>query len=110
MTKQTVELDIPDGYEFVGYHVPQKGEHFINSQDNSIIHPCRKDDGWYEGRIVVKPIKPKRHVFEESLTKRKVGFNELYLNHDGNLRQWDCRHLSTSEYTILTPVKENENN
>jgi hypothetical protein len=37
MTKQTIEIDVPEGYEIVGYRVPTEGEDFLCPRGTSAV-------------------------------------------------------------------------
>ena len=63
MTKQTIEVDVPEGWKAVAFRIPVRGENYINRKGRLDI--CLVD---YEKDIVliVEKIQPRRIVLEET--------------------------------------------
>jgi len=88
MTKQTIEVYVPNGYEI------SKIEYFSDSQ-------------YIKVRIKEK-IQPRRIVLEFTNEKRKLRERDYFIDDRGFLGQWRNLGSSGDEYTILREVKETD--
>jgi hypothetical protein len=52
-TTITIELDIPDGWEFVEYRTPKEGEYYANQYDGS---PIFSSGGNLQQRIIIRTV------------------------------------------------------
>ena len=85
MTTQTIEVDVPNGYEI------SKIEYFSDSQ-------------YIKVRIKEK-IQPRRIVLESTTESRKAKFGDWIYN-NGAIEQWRSEKESQSTYQIWREVKE----
>jgi len=61
MTKQTIEVELPEGWKAITYRVPVKGEYVINSGQIKQA-PIGMIGCW----LIVEKIQPRRIVLEET--------------------------------------------
>ncbi len=97
-----------DEYEFVGYlsHPGTMGATHYLAYDGSLkVSTAGKVSGTAHFRLI-----PKRHtiggiVYKETGEKRATTFEEWFLNNAGYPEIWHQDRNSTTQYTILRPVK-----
>jgi len=88
MTKQTIEVDVPNGYEI------SKIEYFSDSQ-------------YIKVRIKEK-IQPRRIVLEETNEVRRICFGEWYESQDGKLMRWPYGGKTDGKHKVWREVKETD--
>ncbi len=75
MTKQTIEVEVPEGWKVK------------------------------EQRLIIEKIQPRRIVLEETGEVRKLNFKDFYADGDGFLCRWMFDGESGEEYKIWREVK-----
>lgn len=95
MTKQVIEVDIPEGYEIDN-----------NYSDGTIACTPSESILLLKEMIRIKKKQPERIIFEKSFEKRKANPGEYYLTADGSVLLWDWHRESYNDYDILTKVEE----
>lgn len=106
MTKQMIEVDIPDGYEFVRYGIPVHGDYYM-ALLNSVPTLATGDTySYFENRIIIKKKQPERIIFEKSFEKRTAKQGDFVMYPDGDILMWTLSVKSQSKYYILTKVEE----
>lgn len=104
MTKQIIEIEIPDGYKFVRYDYVKQHELFI--------HPSEAIETWEWGcksnnkYFIVEEIKPKQIILEYTGEKRPVFYGEIYKGADGLIYTWNYHERSVRLYEVLKVVDE----
>jgi len=88
MTKQTIEVDVPNGYEI------SKIEYFSDSQ-------------YIKVRIKEK-IQPRRIVLEETNEERRICFGEWYESQEGKLMRWPYGGKTDGKHKVWREVKETD--
>lgn len=63
MTKQIIEVDVPEGWKAVGYKVPKKGEYFYDIGDTE---PIKASNNMSSGWLVVEKIQPREITIVET--------------------------------------------
>lgn len=63
MTKQMIEVDVPEGWKAVGYKVPKKGEYFYDIGDTE---PIKASNNMSSGWLVVEKIQPREITIIET--------------------------------------------
>lgn len=106
MTKQMIEVDIPEGYEFVRYGLPEQGDYYLGLEGHSPTFAERDSEYYMYNRIILKKKQPERIIFEHTKEKRKVLPGEYYSNDLINILFWDGTFTSRGEHYILTKVEE----
>lgn len=105
MTKQMIEVDIPEGYEFVRYGIPVYGDYYLPCVDKPTLATGDQNSYFYN-KIIIKKKQPERIIFEKSFEKRQVNCGERYLDDDGDIYLWYSAEPTSCKYYILTKVEE----
>ena len=61
MTKQTIEVEVPEGWKVKEYRMPNKGDYFWHQN-----RVCVASSSFIDQRLIIEKIKPRRVVLEET--------------------------------------------
>ena len=61
MTKQTIEVEVPEGWRVKEYRMPNKGDYFWHQN-----RVCVASSSFIDQRLIIEKIKPRRVVLEET--------------------------------------------
>lgn len=111
MTKQSVEVKIPDGWKLVAYRAPKQGEYYYDpGLSNSVIKANFSFEATYA--FVVERDKPERRVFEKVSNDPIIAGPGDYIDDvDGrSLLWWPVYYNSTtrSKHIVWREVDERE--
>ena len=74
MTKQTIEVEVPEGWKVKEYRMPNKGDYFWHQN-----RVCVASSSFIDQRLIIEKIQPRRIVLEETEDKH-LGCQTLYIN------------------------------
>ena len=100
MTKQTIEVEVPEGWRVKEYRMPNKGDYFWHQN-----RVCVASSSFIDQRLIIEKIQPRRIVLEETGEVRKLNFKDFYADGDGFLCRWMFDGESGEEYKIWREVK-----
>ena len=61
MTKQTIEVEVPEGWKVKEYRIPNKGDYFWHQN-----RVCVASSSFTDQRLIIEKIQPRRIVLEET--------------------------------------------
>ena len=61
MTKQTIEVEVPEGWKVKEYRMPNKGDYFWHQN-----RVCVASSSFIDQRLIIEKIQPRRIVLEET--------------------------------------------
>ena len=61
MIKQTIEVEVPEGWKAKEYRMPNKGDYFWHQN-----RVCVASSSFIDQRLIIEKIKPRRIVLEET--------------------------------------------
>ena len=73
MTKQTIEVELPEGWKVKEYRMPNKGDYFW--YQNRV---CVASSSFIDQRLIIEKIQPRRIVLEEVRCDYNVMPGEFY--------------------------------
>lgn len=104
MTKQTIEVEVPEGWKVKEYRMPNKGDYFWHQN-----RVCVASSSFIDKRLIIEKIQPRRIVLEVTNEERHVSFGDWYGDKDGTIGQWpDSEYRSEESYVIWREVKETD--
>ena len=74
MTKQTIEVEVPEGWKVKEYRMPNKGDYFWHQN-----RVCVASSSFIDQRLIIEKIQPRRIVLEETEEKH-LGCQTLYID------------------------------
>jgi hypothetical protein len=94
----------PVGYEIIAFRPPKKDETFISAIGDCILTVSEIDFSWSSPRFILRPIVPKRYVFEETGEVRSPLEGEFYVTPSRGVMKalWECK----GKYPIVRLIKE----
>ena len=95
MTKQTIEVEVPEGWKVKEYRMPNKGDYFWHQN-----RVCVASSSFIDQRLIIEKIQPRRIVLEE--TGRKIDFS-----YTQNFKFGD-ELISVTSSSVLREVKETD--
>ena len=95
MTKQTIEVEVPEGWRVKEYRMPNKGDYFWHQN-----RVCVASSSFIDQRLIIEKIQPRRIVLEE--TGRKIDFS-----YTQNFKFGD-ELISVTSSSVLREVKETD--
>ena len=78
MIKQTIEVEVPEGWKAKEYRMPNKGDYFWHQN-----RVCVAASSFIDQRLIIEKIQPRRIVLEETGEVRKLNFKNFYADGDG---------------------------
>ena len=100
MTKQTIEVEgLPEGWKAVGMLVdPDQYNKYVG------------DDGflYWEAKIKLEKIQPRRIVLEETNEERRICYGEWYESQEGKLMRWPYGGKTDGKHRVWREVKETD--
>ena len=104
MTKQTIEVEVPEGWRVKEYRMPNKGDYFWHQN-----RVCVASSSFIDQRLIIEKIQPRRVVLEETDEERSVSYGEWIEYEDGLIGQWpDEKYGSNISYKVWREVKGND--
>ena len=67
MTKQTIEVEVPEGWRVKEYRMPNKGDYFWHQN-----RVCVASSSFIDQRLIIEKIQPRRIVLEETNEERRI--------------------------------------
>ena len=95
MTKQTIEVEVPEGWKVKEYRMPNKGDYFWHQN-----RVCVASSSFIDQRLIIEKIQPRRIVLEK--TGRKIDFS-----YTQNFKFGD-ELISVTSSSVLREVKETD--
>ena len=95
MTKQTIEVEVPEGWRVKEYRMPNKGDYFWHQN-----RVCVASSSFIDQRLIIEKIQPRRIVLEK--TGRKIDFS-----YTQNFKFGD-ELISVTSSSVLREVKETD--
>ena len=74
MTKQTIEVEVPEGWRVKEYRMPNKGDYFWHQN-----RVCVASSSFIDQRLIIEKIQPRRIVLEET-EEKYLGCQTLYID------------------------------
>ena len=74
MTKQTIEVEVPEGWKVKEYRMPNKGDYFWHQN-----RVCVASSSFIDQRLIIEKIQPRRIVLEET-EEKYLGCQTLYID------------------------------
>lgn len=95
MANITIEIEIPEGWEFVRKGIPEYGEYIMPYEGTPVM--CKEFDSEY-AFIIVKPITPRYIILEEVLEATEIKYGEYYTSKiQTTPRPWEKATMNTEE-------------
>ena len=103
MTKQTIEVEVPEGWKVKEYRMPNKGDYFW--YQNRV---CVASSSFIDQRLIIEKIQPRRIVvLVETGEVRRPNIGE-YIQTNGNYCKCYKPERWGSEHEIWREVKDTE--
>lgn len=98
MTKQTIEVEVPEGWKVKEYRMPNKGDYFWHQN-----RVCVASSSFIDQRLIIEKIQPRRIVLEE-ISKEEYHrlFNDERCSDIYNMRGSYWREVKETEEPKLS--------